>query len=153
VYSSVVLDLGRDQCVACNGGEDYVATRAEERVSLLSFCSLGENLVLQRVAIGGKGDEGAWAPNLDDNKALDVVAEAAEDVSDELGVDVRVGLDVASSTLWDEKDKSYVYRREGTRRSPSEQIDYILDLIRVYRLVYVEDPLHEEDFDGRLIRT
>jgi len=97
---------------------------------------------------GGKGDEGAWAPNLDNNKALDVVAGAAEDISDELGIGVRVGLDLASSTFWDEKRKSYVYHREGARRGPGEQIDYVLGLIRTYRLVYVEDPLHEEDFKG-----
>ncbi len=97
---------------------------------------------------GGKGDEGAWAPNLDSNKALEVVAKAAESVSDELGVDVRVGLDVASSSLWDVKKKFYVYQREGVKRGPGEQIDYVLDLIRTYRLAYVEDPLHEEDFEG-----
>lgn len=97
---------------------------------------------------GGKGDEGAWAPNLDNSKALEVVAKASENVSSELGVDIRVGLDMASSTLWDEQKKSYAYRREGARRSPGEQIDYVLDLIRTYRLVYVEDPLHEEDFEG-----
>ncbi len=97
---------------------------------------------------GGKGDEGAWAPNLDNVKALDVVAEAVEAVSSELGVGVRAGLDVASSSLWNEKSKLYVYNREGTKRDSGEQIDYILGLIKTYRLAYVEDPLHEEDFEG-----
>ncbi len=97
---------------------------------------------------GGKGDEGAWAPNLDNDNALEIVASVTEEVSKELGVDVRVGLDVASSTLWSPQEKSYVYPREDTKRSPGEQIDYVLDLIKRYRLVYIEDPLHEEDFEG-----
>ncbi|MFH0897514.1 MAG: phosphopyruvate hydratase [Candidatus Bathyarchaeota archaeon] len=97
---------------------------------------------------GGKGDEGAWAPNLENDKALDIVARVSENVSKELGVGIRVGLDMASSTLWDANEKSYIYRREGVKRSSGEQIDYVLDLIKTYRLIYVEDPLHEEDFEG-----
>jgi len=96
---------------------------------------------------GGKGDEGAWAPNLDNEKALDTVVKAAEVVSDRTGVEVRVGLDVASSSLWDEKSQRYIYQR-GWKRSRGEQIDFILELIRSYNLAYVEDPLHEEDFEG-----
>lgn len=95
---------------------------------------------------GGKGDEGAWAPNLDNDKALDIVSKAAEEVSKESGVDVRVGLDVASSSLWDAKAKAYVYAREGVKKSPGEQADYILNLIKSYKLFYVEDPFQEEDF-------
>ena len=96
---------------------------------------------------GGKGDEGAWAPNLDNDKALEIVAKAAEDVSKELGVEVRVGLDVASSSLWDGRG-FYVYNRESVKRTPGEQADYVLNLIKTYKLVYVEDPLQEEDFVG-----
>ena len=97
---------------------------------------------------GGKGDEGAWAPNLDNEKALEVVAKAVEAVSNNMGVEVRAGLDVASSTLWDEKSQRYIYEREGIGRGRGEQIDFILEMIRRFNLVYVEDPLDEEDFEG-----
>jgi len=97
---------------------------------------------------GGKGDEGAWAPNLDNEKALEIVAKAAEVVSSRTGVEVHIGLDVASSSLWDKRIQRYVYGRDGTRRSKGEQIDFIVELIRRYNLVYVEDPLDEEDFEG-----
>ncbi|MCJ7631763.1 phosphopyruvate hydratase [Candidatus Bathyarchaeota archaeon] len=97
---------------------------------------------------GGKGDEGAWAPNLSNDKALDIVVRAADAVSAETGVEVRVGMDIASSSFWDGKSKKYVYERAGMRRSRSEQIDFILEMIRKYKLVYVEDPLDEEDFEG-----
>ncbi len=97
---------------------------------------------------GGKGDEGAWSPNLENNKALDIVVRVSEEVSEELGINIRVGMDVASSTLWNEKERFYNYSREGIKRSPGEQVDYILDLIKTYRLIYIEDPLNEEDFLG-----
>jgi enolase len=97
---------------------------------------------------GGKGDEGAWAPNLDSLQALDILAEACQRVADELGFEVRPSLDVAASSLYDERKKEYTYKREGKSRDGGEQIDFISGLIENYKLFYVEDPLHEEDFDG-----
>jgi enolase len=97
---------------------------------------------------GGKGDEGAWAPQLGDEKALEVVVEAAERVSEEMGVNVRVGLDVAASSFWDPKKRRYLYVAEGRTLGDGDQVDYILKLVKKYRLVYVEDPVHEDDFEG-----
>ncbi|UCH02155.1 MAG: phosphopyruvate hydratase, partial [Candidatus Bathyarchaeota archaeon] len=95
---------------------------------------------------GGRGDEGAWAPNLSNYKALDILAKACEEVSHEIGVEIKLGLDLAASSFWNKKTQSYVYEKEGKKRNTSEQLDYILDLIKTYNLIYVEDPLHEEDF-------
>ena len=97
---------------------------------------------------GGKGDEGAWAPNISNEKALEVVSKACEEVSNEVGFECRVGLDVASSSLWDPDKQCYVYESEGVKRDAGEQLEYILDLIERYRLIYVEDPFHEEDFES-----
>ncbi|MCW4026352.1 MAG: phosphopyruvate hydratase, partial [Candidatus Bathyarchaeota archaeon] len=38
---------------------------------------------------GGKGDEGAWAPNVSNDEALEAVSGACEEVSGELGFDCR----------------------------------------------------------------
>ena len=97
---------------------------------------------------GGRGDEGAWAPPLKNEDALKIVSEAAEKVTNETGVKVRVGLDVASSSLWDSKLKCYKYVGEDKLKDQGEQIEYILELIEKFNLAYVEDPLHEEDFEG-----
>lgn len=97
---------------------------------------------------GGKDDEGAWAPNLGSEEALEVVARACEEVGGELGVKIRPGLDVAASGLHDEKEDAYTYKRDGETRSRGEQIDFIIKLIDTYKLFYVEDPLQEEDFEG-----
>jgi enolase len=92
----------------------------------------------------GKGDEGAWAPQIQDSEAFEIVSEAVTAVSDELTIEIDIGLDVAASELW--KDGYYHYREAD--RSTDDQIAYICELIDRYELVYVEDPLHEEDFDG-----
>jgi len=97
---------------------------------------------------GGKGDEGAWAPRIGSEEALALVAEAAEQVSSEVGLRIRVGLDVASSSLWDEGKQVYVYASESKTRDGGSQLDFMLELIGKFKLAYVEDPLHEEDFEG-----
>ncbi|MEM3666367.1 MAG: enolase C-terminal domain-like protein [Candidatus Bathyarchaeia archaeon] len=97
---------------------------------------------------GGKSDEGAWIANIGDLEAFDVVAEACEEVSNELNFECSFGIDVAASSLWDEKEKVYVYKRSGEKKDSGEQLEFILDLIRKYHLVYVEDPFHEEDFEN-----
>ena len=95
---------------------------------------------------GGKGDEGAWAPQLSNTEALEVAQEAINTVSDAVGFEIRLGLDVASSSLWVPDKELYVYSRENKSRNTEEQISYVLELIEKYNLIYVEDPLHEEAF-------
>ncbi len=97
---------------------------------------------------GGKGDEGAWAPNLDNTQAMETVCKATEEVSRESGIQIVIGLDIASSSMWDSNRGKYVYSREGVERSPGEQVDFVFDLIQTYHLAYVEDPVNEDDFQG-----
>jgi enolase len=105
-----------------------------------------ESLLAERDVACGKGDEGAWAPSIDDAEAFEVVDEATDAVTDEFGFEVAFGLDVAAAELYDADADAYVYG--DTERSPSEQIDYVAGLVDEYDLVYVEDPLDEDDYDG-----
>ncbi|WP_227376103.1 phosphopyruvate hydratase [Haladaptatus halobius] len=91
-----------------------------------------------------KGDEGAWAPSIDDDEAFEVMEEAVSTVADEFGFDVLFGLDVAGAELYE--DGEYHYR--DRTRSTDEQIEYVAELVDEYDLVYVEDPLDENDYDG-----
>jgi enolase len=93
----------------------------------------------------GKGDEGAWAPHVTDAEAFELVNEAVSTVSDDLDISIRLGLDMAASQLWHE-DGTYHYRDKT--RTTEEQIAYVCELVDRYDLIYVEDPLHEEDFSG-----
>jgi enolase len=91
-----------------------------------------------------KGDEGAWAPAIPDSEAFEIMVEATETVSEEMGFEIRFGLDVAASELFE--DGGYHYADES--RTTDEQVEYIADLVDEYDLAYVEDPLDEDDYEG-----
>ncbi|WP_144903177.1 phosphopyruvate hydratase [Halobellus captivus] len=93
-----------------------------------------------------KGDEGAWAPPISDAEAFEVVDEAVDDVSDELGFEIGFGLDMAAAELYDAEEDGYVYGDEV--KSTAEQVDYVAEMVTEYDLVYVEDPLDENDYEG-----
>jgi enolase len=97
---------------------------------------------------GGKGDEGAWISPLGGEESLEVVSRACEEVGREAGTRVRMGLDMAASNLYDPGENRYVYRREGKRLTEEEQLEFALKLVETYDLLFLEDPLHEEDFSG-----
>jgi enolase len=101
----------------------------------------------------GRGDEGAWAPNVNNDEAFEIVEKAVKNCGFTLGSDVSIGIDFASSSFWDEKKKAYNYARQGIIRDTEEQIDFINDLINKYKLIYSEDPVHEEDFQSMAIIT
>ncbi len=97
---------------------------------------------------GGRGDEGAWAPNIKNEEALKIVVKACKEVSEERGIECRACLDVAASSFWSQKQNVYVYSMEGTKRDSGEQLEFMLRLIEDYNLAYVEDPFHEDDFES-----
>ncbi len=101
----------------------------------------------------GRGDEGGWAPNVNNDQAVELVEKAIKNCGFSLGKEISIGIDLASSSLWNEKKKIYDYVRQGIVRNTQEQIDFADDLIRGYKLIYLEDPVHEEDFESMAIIT
>ena len=95
----------------------------------------------------GRGDEGGWAPKLENEKALEVSAKACENLGFTLGKEVALGVDFASSTQWSEEKQKYVYERAGFVNSPEQQIEFAANIIQKYKLIYAEDAVHEEAFD------
>ncbi len=96
----------------------------------------------------GKGDEGGWSPGLTDIEAMGVVSEVMLAVQDETGLRVRMGVDVAADSLHDPRKGGYYYRTTKKTLSREEQIVFVSELCDRYDLLYVEDPLHEDDFEG-----
>ncbi|WP_290818923.1 phosphopyruvate hydratase [Halovivax sp.] len=104
------------------------------------------DLLEERGVPSGKGDEGAWAPSIDDAEAFELVEHAVETVEADVGFEIGFGLDVAAAELYDAD--AGVYEYSDTTRDTDEQIDYIADLVAEYDLVYVEDPLDENDYEA-----
>ncbi|RLF05111.1 MAG: phosphopyruvate hydratase [Thermoprotei archaeon] len=104
---------------------------------------------------GGRGDEGAWAANISDEDALNALSKACDKVQSETGCKVVLGIDMAASSMWNSEKKVYVLRREGKVRSQDEQLNYVIEIAEKYDLRYIEDPVHEEDFEGfsRLVKS
>jgi len=108
---------------------------------------IGETLRKKdKLFTAGKSDEGAWIANIDDNEAFEVIAKACEEIGNELDFECGFGIDMASSSLWEEKECIYDYTNDGKKRDTGEQLEYIKELIEKYHLTYVEDPFHEEDY-------
>jgi enolase len=103
-----------------------------------------KQLLIERGKGCGKGDEGAWAPQIEDIEAFELIREAITAVTDEIMVEIDMGIDVAASEMW--KDDYYVYR--DAKRTQEDQVAYMAELVDRFDLIYVEDPLHEEDFEG-----
>jgi enolase len=98
----------------------------------------------------GVGDEGGFAPSLSSNQeALDVVLEAISQARYRAGTDVAIALDVASSELWNEREKRYEFRKSRDKaRSADEMVRLYEEWVRQYPIVSIEDGLAEGDWDG-----
>ena len=92
----------------------------------------------------GRGDEGAWVTSLSNTEALQLLAATCNEVTDRLGVSCKPALDFAASSFF--KRGMYIYR-EG-KKSPEDQISFVVELVDKFGLALVEDPLEEEDFAG-----
>jgi enolase len=96
----------------------------------------------------GVGDEGGFAPNLKSNReAVEVVLEAIGKAGLRAGAGVWIGLDVASSELW--QQNRYTFRKSGEAdRTSDEMIRLYEDWIAQYPIVSIEDGLAENDWQG-----
>jgi enolase len=99
----------------------------------------------------GKGDEGAWAPNVNNDQALEIIEKAVNNCGYTVGKDMSIGIDFASSSFWNEEEQLYDYSRQGIKRDTGEQIEFANRLMHDYKLIYAEDPVHEGDFESMAI--
>ena len=91
------------------------------------------------------GDEGGFAPNFHTSReALDTIISAITSAGYKPGVDISIGLDVASSEFYADG----VYSFEGKKLSSDEMIAYYEKLISEYPIISIEDALAEEDWDA-----
>ncbi len=106
----------------------------------------------------GVGDEGGFAPNLENEEmALDVIIEAIKTAGYEPGKEIVLALDVASTEMKEEAKKigkdGYYFWKTDILKSNEEMIDYLVNLCDKYPIVSIEDGLAEEDWDNWQILT
>ena len=98
----------------------------------------------------GVGDEGGFAPSLSSNQeAVDVVLEAVVQAGHKPGDTVYLALDVASSELWNDENKTYEFKKSKDKtRTAGEMVTLYQDWVRQYPIISIEDGLAESDWDG-----
>jgi enolase len=104
-------------------------------------------LLSERGLSGGIGDEGGFAPNLDDNgAALALMAEAVERSGYSVGSQVAFALDPAASEFY--RDGRYELSGEGKSLSREEMVEYYVRLVNEYPILSIEDGVAEDDWEG-----
>ena len=98
------------------------------------------------------GDEGGFAPNLNNNaEAIEVILEAVVKAGYKPEEDIVIALDVASSEMY--KDGKYHLEGEGVVKTSEEMVDYLADLCEKYPIISIEDGLAEDDWAGWKLLT
>ena len=97
------------------------------------------------------GDEGGFAPNIENVQALDYIMQAIEKAGYKPGADIVIALDCASSELYDAGErKGYKFwKSEPSKLFTADQmIELFKDWINKYPIVSIEDPLDQNDWEG-----
>src|SRR5918994_878914 len=106
-----------------------------------------KKLLVERGHSGGIGDEGGFAPDLEDNgAALALIAEAVERSGYSLGDQIGLALDPAASEFYE--SGSYDLEGEGKTLSREEMVEYYVRLCDQYPIISIEDGLAEDDWVG-----
>ncbi|MEC0090440.1 phosphopyruvate hydratase [Paenibacillus macquariensis] len=93
------------------------------------------------------GDEGGFAPNFTSNEeALSTIMEAIEKAGYKPGVDVFLGMDVASTEFY--KDGKYNLAGEGKSYTSAEFVDLLVSWADKYPIITIEDGCSEDDWEG-----
>ena len=135
------------------------AKKIKHAIQIASECFQSlQTLLKARKMNTNKGDEGGFAPNLKNaEEALDIMVEAIKNAhynpsTNEGGV--AIALDVAASELFDEKTKTYCFKKaldakvlssQEAYKTTDQMIEYLNQLTKKYPIISIEDGLDEND--------
>ena len=98
------------------------------------------------------GDEGGFAPNLQNNEeAIKLILRAIEESNLIPGKDVFIALDCAASEFY--KNKQYSLSGEGRSLGSEDFTDYLEKLVDTYPIISIEDGMDENDYEGWKVLT
>ncbi|MFQ5455950.1 MAG: phosphopyruvate hydratase [Nitrospirota bacterium] len=99
------------------------------------------------------GDEGGFAPDLNSNEeAIQLLLEGIEKAGYEPERDICIGLDVASSEIYE--NGNYIMKAEQEiKKSKEDMVIFYEDIIKRYPLISIEDGMSENDWDGWKLLT
>ncbi len=93
------------------------------------------------------GDEGGFAPNLENNEAaLQLIVQAIDSAGYQPGKDVAIGIDCASSEFF--HDGKYRLASDGLQLTSAQFVDYLSSWVDKYPIISIEDGMSEHDWKG-----
>ena len=96
------------------------------------------------------GDEGGFAPAIQSaREALDLICKAVESAGYDLGYDVLLALDCASTEFF----RAGHYRMEGQDLTSEAMAEFLDDLAGAYPIASIEDGMAEDDMAGWKLLT
>jgi len=109
-----------------------------------------KNVLKERNLLCGVGDEGGFAPNIDNAiDALELIKEAITKSGYELGKDIYLALDVAASEFYE----NGIYKLEGKDYTKEQLVSYYKHLVETYHIISIEDGMAEDDYEGWYLLT
>jgi len=112
-----------------------------------AYFAVGKRLRIEDPTFSySKNIESAWNTNLKTEEILDIMTKVANEHL------LKIGIDCAASQLWD-GNQYYVYNYSAKILGTSQQITYMSELARKYPIIYLEDPLKDDDFTGFSVLT
>ena len=109
-----------------------------------------KNVLKARNLSTSVGDEGGFAPDLENNEdAIEAIALAVKKAGYKFGKDIAIAIDVASSEFYDSESQKYVFEKSGGEiLSSSDMVTYLKQLRNHYPIFSIEDGCAESDWQG-----
>ncbi len=109
-----------------------------------------KNVLKSKGQVTAVGDEGGFAPNLEDNEApLKCIMEAIERAGYTPRKDICIAMDVAASEFYNKETKMYdLTKSHGGSKTTDEMISWYEELVEKYPIISIEDGLGERDWEG-----
>lgn len=93
------------------------------------------------------GDEGGFGPIFSTNEeALSFIHQVINSSPYRIGYDVFLGVDAAANNFLN--DREYKIKDKAMTLSAKELINFYEEISKKYKMLYLEDPLSENDWDG-----
>jgi len=109
-----------------------------------------KKILAERGLATSVGDEGGFAPDLKSNEeAMELIIEAIQKAGFEPGKDIMIGIDSAATSFCSEKKGHYNLKWSGAgEKSSDDMIALAKEWVEKYPIIFWEDPLAEEDWEG-----
>jgi enolase len=106
-----------------------------------------KSLLKKRGLTTSVGDEGGFAPRLENNEgALAIIVEAIEEAGYRPGTDIALALDAAANEFYDREKNLYTF--DGREMDAQELAGIYFTLCEKYPIVSIEDGCAEDDWEG-----